>query len=476
MKPSIDATHAVSVLFSDLARWCRDLSSSSLAWNVKFGVRTTAQRLFGGRNLVRGMVNLAVCMASILVGIGVEELALRATAYGRQFHQEVSYFFPRFYYRPDSINGYDIAPNFPSTELKHHDYFVAFGTYYTVSSNELGCRDERMENEARYILLLGDSMTWAYVPFEQTFGRLVERLSGVRVLKCGVPGYGPQHERHKLEQVVNQVGRPRVIIVQYFIGNDLTDDYVYPGSTVLDGYLVPKIALLNKSKGERTTYTDEDLTEQVKQRLPKQPTTFLSRSKDFLSQHLLVYNMLRNSSSLRKVAFGLGLSDAPPLQSSVTETVEPIFHSMGEYPWLRDHWTFHLDKLGRLKQAADKHNATLLMVITPTADQIYEYLRPESQTLDSEYPNRRLKEYFERTGIRYLDLLPELRRYANLQPKPALDGREDLYFPHDRHLNVKGNRLAGLLISRHLLEQSFVDVPDKSRRLSDIHQQLSRFD
>jgi hypothetical protein len=96
--------------------------------------------------------------------------------------------------------------------------------------------------------------------------------------------------------------------------------------------------------------------------------------------------------------------------------------------------------------------------------------------LDSEYPNKRLKEYLEKKGIRYLDLLPELRKYANLQPKPALDGREDLYFPHDRHLNVKGNRLAGLLISRHLLEQSFVDVPDRSWRLSDIHQQLSRFD
>ena len=89
-----------------------------------------------------------------------------------------------------------------------------------------------MDHDERYILLLGDSMTWAYVPFEQAFGTLVERLIGVRVLKCGVPGYGPRHERHKLEQVVNQVGRPRVIIVQYFVGNDLTDDYVYPHATV----------------------------------------------------------------------------------------------------------------------------------------------------------------------------------------------------------------------------------------------------
>jgi hypothetical protein len=423
------------------------------------------------------MANLALCMTGLLVGIGIEELALRATAYGRQFQQEGSHgFFPRFYYRPDSINGYDITPKFPPTEIKHHDYFVASGSYYTVASNELGCRDERMNNEEPHILLLGDSTTWAYVPFEQAFGTLVERLIGVRLLKCGVPGYGPRHERHKLEQVVSQVGRPRIIIVQYSITNDLTDDYVYPHSTVLDGYLVQKIALTGRGKGERTTYTDEDLWEQLKQRLRNESTTFMSRSKDFLSQHLLVYNMLKNSDGLRKIAFKLGLSDAPPLSSSVTDRTEPVFHSMEEYPWLRDAWLLHLNSLEQLKQAADEYNATLLMVMIPSADQVYEYLRPAGDRLDWEYPNKRLREHFETKGILFLDLLPELRRYANLQPKLALDGREDLYFPHDRHLTVKGNRLAGLLISRHLLEQSFVDVPDKSRRLSYIHQQLSRFD
>jgi hypothetical protein len=66
--------------------------------------------------------------------------------------------------------------------------------------------------------------------------------------------------------------------------------------------------------------------------------------------------------------------------------------------------------------------------------------------------------------------------HARRNEGSMLGAQEDLYWPHDRHLNVKGNRLAGLLISRHLLEQSFLDVSDKSRRLSDIHQQLSRFD
>ena len=108
----------------------------------------------------------------------------------------------------------------------------------------------------------------------------------------------------------------------------------------------------------------------MKQRLQKHDDDLHSTFQGLSVQHLLVYNMLRNSSSLRQVAFRLGLSDAPPLSSSVTERAEPVFHSMGEYPWLRDPWTMHLDNLGKLKQAADEHNATLLMVIIPTADQV----------------------------------------------------------------------------------------------------------
>src|SRR5690349_23714020 len=107
MKSSIDGTRSASILLRDLARWCRGLSNSSLTWNVKLKVRTAEPTLFPRRKLIRGMANLALCMASLLVGIGVEELALRATSYGRQFQQEGSHgFFPRFYYRSDSINGY----------------------------------------------------------------------------------------------------------------------------------------------------------------------------------------------------------------------------------------------------------------------------------------------------------------------------------------------------------------------------------
>ena len=54
-----------------------------------------------------------------------------------------------------------------------------------------------------------------------------------------------------------------------------------------------------------------------------------------------------------------------------------------------------------------------------------------------------------------------------------LDAQEDLYWPRDGHLNVKGNRLAGFLISRVVLEQPFLELDDKNKRLLDINQLLN---
>jgi hypothetical protein len=414
------------------------------------------------------MINFALCMTSVLVAIGGAELALRYTTYG--VPPQGAPFFPRYYHRADPISGHDITPNFPATELRFRDYFVTFGSYYTVASNELGCRDERVKGEEPYILLVGDSFAWAQVPFEHAFGTVIQNLIGVRVMKCGVSGYGTRHELHKLEQVVNQVGHPRTIIVAYFIENDLTDDYLYPGKTVLDGYLLSRANVPDSQTNGQRTRTDEELREELQRYLEHHEETFVFNVKSFMTKHSRVYTLLRNTRSLRQVAFTFGLADPPP--PSHYEAA-PIFHPLDDFVWLRQAWQLHMDNLRELKQAAESHNARLLLVIIPTKEQVYEYLRPSAEGIDWEYPNRRLKEFFEKEEISFLDLLPELKTYASTQPKVELDRREDLYWPHDSHLNIKGNRLTALLIGRHMLEQSFVDVFDKSGQLSDINQSLS---
>ena len=67
--------------------------------------------------------------------------------------------------------------------------------------------------EDGYVLLLGDSFTWGYVPLEQTWGTSLEQFIGARVLKCGVSGYGARNEPEKLNAVVTRAGRPAFVIV-----------------------------------------------------------------------------------------------------------------------------------------------------------------------------------------------------------------------------------------------------------------------
>ncbi|GKS58312.1 hypothetical protein YTPLAS18_18390 [Nitrospira sp.] len=422
------------------------------------------------------MANIALCVISVLFAFIIAEGLGRAAGYGRVL-KRLSFQYPQFYHRPDPVNGYDIAPDFPATDFQLPDFVRTFGTGYPLDSNEVGCRDRSMEKADGYVLLLGDSFTWANVPLQHAYGSIMESITGGRVLKCGVSGYGTRHELHKLKKVVNLVGRPKAIIVGYYIGNDLIDDYLYPEYSVMDGYLLQKIEL----KSDRTQHdpreivTEEILRHKLKEHLRMrsamsgQGTTMGVGIKTFLYDHSLVYNVLRDT-GLRRVAASLGL--AGPAPRPFIRKTDAVFHSVDEYPWLEHAWQGHLANLRQLKRSADELNATLIVVLIPTSDQVYEFLRPTESTYDWQYPNERLSQFLFQEGIPFLDLLPEFRRHVANRRQSELDPRQDLYWPGDRHWNLKGNHLAGMLIAHFLLEQGLLDVPDRGARLSRVKSEL----
>lgn len=86
---------------------------------------------------------------------------------------------------------------------------------------------------------------------------------------------------------------------------------------------------------------------------------------------------------------------------------------------------------------------------------------------------QRLTEFFQREHIAFVDLLPAFRRYAYCSGSSTAHAEGDLYWAHDRHPNVRGNRLAGFLINRQVLEGTFVKIDDQSARLSGIDQLLN---
>lgn len=424
----------------------------------------------GMKNFKQIFFNTVLVVMSVIVATILCELGLRMTGYATpgDFNMPRTGPSPRFYFEADLINGHDIAKNFHGDSFSLPDYIHAYGAPFPVTSNRVGCRDRSFDHEDGYVLLIGDSATWGYVALEQTWGATLEQLIGLRVLKCGVSGYGPRQERHKLETVVKLAGRPRFVIVGY-VTNDLLDDYLFPARTVMDGYLLNKVVLADVMRGDRRVRSDEELHARLKRFLEPKPIGVIGRTRVWLTEHSTLYDQLSKSEALwRRVATGLGLSKPPPPLSEVE-----AYRSITEFPWLKHAWEEHLDNLRQLNSAVEAVGATMLVVIFPDDRQVYDSLRPRERNLQWEYPNQRLAEFFQREHIAFIDLLPEFRQYGHCGGSSRANPREDLYWTHDDHLNVRGNHLAGLLVSRQVLEGSFVEVDDKHTKLSDVNQRLN---
>lgn len=428
------------------------------------------------KRIVQVCVSVALVVTSVIVGVLLCEVSYRVAGYSSPVRAPVPSHYPQYYYKTDPVKGYDINENFPGRPFEFSEYIRSYGESFSITSNSLGCRDRPFDREDSYVLLIGDSHTWGYAPLEQTWGTTLEQHLGMRVLKCGVPGYGTRQERHKLESVAAKAARPRLVILGYCMGNDLLDDYLYPNRTVIDGYLLIKAVLADEKGGGRKVRSDDELRTRLKSALKKrsksvserQASGFVGRAKDFLADHSVLYDLLRKSEVLRRVAAGAGMANPLPAAGGVE-----VYHSPATLPWLDRAWEEHLTNLRQLRAAVKAMGADLFVVLMPNSYQVYPFTRPRDGKLDWEYPMKRLVDFFQEEGIAFFDLGPELQRYARQTGSSMLDAREDLFWHYDGHMNVKGNLLTGLLIGRQVLEQPFLELQDKDKRLSDVKKRLS---
>jgi lysophospholipase L1-like esterase len=129
----------------------------------------------------------------------------------------------------DPVIGYRLKPH-----ARTHFATSEFAT--DIAINGAGLRDDeelgpKGANERR-ILLLGDSLVLSVqVPFQHTFGEILERrlnarASNVRyrVVNAGVQGYGPIEEQLFLRSIVKTV-QPDLVVPVLFVGNDAEEAY-----------------------------------------------------------------------------------------------------------------------------------------------------------------------------------------------------------------------------------------------------------
>jgi len=274
-----------------------------------------------------------------------------------------------------------------------------------VSYDSNGFRNPR-DLDSATVALVGDSfLEWSNVAQQDLLGSVLERRLGVPVANLSQAGYGPHQERIVLSRYALPL-RPRVVVWEFFEGNDLAD--------------------LNRYEEWSGNWT----------RIQSDLGGFSERS--FLNN---AYRMARMVASTRRT------TDAPTARRrSCTITAGAARDSTVYFAYpgipLRERERTALAKTQELvadgQAEARQHGAQLVLMFIPTKFRVYRdrcSYPPEGEAklwVVNDMPER-LATWAARQNLPFLDLTAALTAAA---------GGPLLYFPDDGHWTPRGHQVA----------------------------------
>ncbi len=361
------------------------------------------------------LANALLLSASLVVGLIALELVLALTHFRDLTRPRADY--PPGYFVADPELGADLGTNRPPATFRMR------GPSFEVFTDHWGCFDQGDPLGDDYVLAVGDSSTWGYVPPGDRWTDQLETLSGQRILNCGVSGTGPRYQALKAQRTIARVGvAPKVILVLYDTWNDFNDDAVFPGYGVVDGYRGHTLKSLDLRTGVLTRHTPEEFEARYRRFLARQETFSLPR---FLTEHLTIAAMIDHV-----------LTEQPQRQAAPAE--DPLLEQRydfflwnvdtARYPWVAEAFEQHLDNLRALQAMADEQGAVLVLI---------------TDGIPEEGLHGRLRAFLASEIPYHLDLAEPMAEAAK--------GRRIRYH-HDPHWNALGNRLAAEIIHRYLVE------------------------
>lgn len=358
--------------------------------------------------------------------------------------------YPRHYFESHAARGFDIRPN-------AHGTHIVEGLAYPIWSNSLGCFDNEWKDvPTAYYYFAGDSQTWGYSPFNDRFTAIFENTTGIPSLKCGVTHSGQRHQFDKFLDIVQKIGHMPNRVILGYSANDIANDYAYPHSTVIDGWLVDNVFLDVKD----FSLVDIDkmwLTEQVLQRLKQQQASqklSMDLVKQKLRQYSLSYHVVRYIFRFVKgklVSTSLVSVDDEPLISYKGYMLKSVYalnkehQDGGRYRYAETKFTApNRGALLAWQAHARQNGYNLTLILIP----IHHY-----HDLVGFYVE--LKEFLDQHGIGYIDLFEEFRA-GGFDPA-------QVYWPYDGHMSPFGNRLVAEILVRRLgVERRHVDGDGRS--------------
>jgi len=361
------------------------------------------------------LANALLASASLMVGLIALELVLGLTHYHDLTRPRADY--PPGYFVADPELGADLAVNRPPATFRMR------GPLFEVFTNQWGCFDHGGPLGDDYVLAVGDSSTWGYAPPGERWTNQLEKLSGQRILNCGVSGTGPRYQQIKARRTIARTGvAPEIVLVLYDTWNDLNDDAVFPGYSVVAGYRGHMLKSLDLRTGVLTRHAPEEFERRYRRFVARQEAFSLSR---FLTEHLTLAAMVSHV-----------LSDAPQRDAATIES--PILESRYDLslwnldpkrsPWVVRAFEEHLDSIRALRRMAEDQGAVLVLI---------------TDGIPHEGLHGRLRAFLAAEIPYHLDIAEPMAE--------AAQGRRIRYH-HDPHWNALGNRLAAEIIHRYLRE------------------------
>lgn len=325
---------------------------------------------------------------------------------------------PRWYYVADPVRGFELGKNVKAQ-------YLVEGNLFSVWTNSIGCFDREHFGDSLYVYFAGDSFTWGHVPYEDNFGTLIEASTGTPIYKCGIEHTGQRHQLDKLINIIEHgAAVPKAIFVFHF-DNDIANDYSYPHSTVIDGWLVDAVVadsnhvLIHRSREELSSLINARIRNAAIQ-LRSDSAAFrdpLNRLRRKVSQYSITANIVR--ATVHKFANG-GAPTRPTKYPKLNLYNIPSVVD-GRY-WYRNNPYARANQQALLafKAWSEDHGVALVVVLIPRHEVTF---KPEFKA--------ELHSFLKFNGIRFMDLAGV---FAQRKLRP-----EDLYWREDPHFNVTGN-------------------------------------
>ncbi len=375
--------------------------------------------------------NILALTAALLVSILLLEIALRLflpqVTYSTARHSS-----PQIYQKSEYL-PWTLMPGAKDTHIGVYGDFNV-----SVEINSYGIRDyERpIHSNLTRVLVMGDSMTYGFgVEMNETYAKSLERIlnsKGIayQVFNTGFSdGYSLDSYYLYLKNYALEKFKPDVIIIGFFVYNDVTD-------VSLNVWESDEQGLLQKITSPYYSVDEEHRLRSAKRTLPLLKNRIVNSLYEGLltHSHLFVFAKTRVSQWV---------------DVSSSNRIFDLEYNLG----IAKDWEKNKKVLSAIHTLSLEHNISLILLALPVRFQIRDAewtmykKRIGEGKVSRTRPNDELYDYAKKNNITFVDVYTAFREKDTSAP---------LFLPIDGHLNAEGHALVA--------QQLFVQAKEELER------------